>query len=493
MSGDADSHNVDVALLQNDVIFEGILERKSAQKMLGKHLWEKKYFKLSAHTLSIYASDKSDIVERVIRLSSMVSVNRSTKNDGGDLKDNRFDVSTHDETLNLRADNPRVCQQWIHFLSAQRKQHTKSIRNGLQSLTEQTVVRRFERRKTSRNIVADSDDEKDDDDNEDDDEDDEDNRCVEDDDHDDDAQQTLIQNNQIESAGNNTAAAADNNNGNGNEELSYSAARRMTLEEWAQSTHQKHRESQHEYEDDQFGAVSFQGFLIRRIGHLGRKLGEKLYFRLCDDFLEWSKVDAVLTAASDDPRSLRQQLNELHAANLLGTVAVRHIKSVEMASSGGGKDDDDGDEFIIVFSAEHSKTDWVMNCDKNQRGLAKKWVFVLQKSSRDARAVADTIKNMRHDEEEEEDEEEDDDDEGDESSDSVDNNTRTSLSKRQNGKNKKRMGGSIKALKKLINEETIEELKIAQNTQLKNSNMYNEVETNANPHQKCSCSCLCFK
>merc|ERR1711933_576871 len=109
----------------SDIVFEGVLERKTNQKVLGKHLWETRYFKLSTHSISIYINDKTNIAESIIKLSSIISVNRNTKNDGTDLKNNRFDTNTRDQILNLRTENQIVCQQWIHFLSLERKKHRK--------------------------------------------------------------------------------------------------------------------------------------------------------------------------------------------------------------------------------------------------------------------------------------------------------------------------------------------------------------------------------
>merc|ERR1712154_648845 len=44
-----------------------------------------------------------------------------------------------DQVINLRTENPIVCQQWIHFLSLERKNHQKSIRTGLETLVETTM------------------------------------------------------------------------------------------------------------------------------------------------------------------------------------------------------------------------------------------------------------------------------------------------------------------------------------------------------------------
>lgn len=111
-----------------EIVFEGMLERKTNQKVLGKHLWETRYFKLSTHSLSIYINDKVLNTESIIKLSSIISINRNTKNDGADLKENRFDIHLKDKSVNLRTENDVVCKQWIHFISQQRKKHKQSIR-----------------------------------------------------------------------------------------------------------------------------------------------------------------------------------------------------------------------------------------------------------------------------------------------------------------------------------------------------------------------------
>merc|ERR1740123_529316 len=78
----------------------------------------------------------------------MISVNRNTKNDGSDLKDNRFDIHTKTQTLNLRTANEIACKQWLHFLSLERKKHRQSVRAGLDSL-ESTSHRRSTKRRSA--------------------------------------------------------------------------------------------------------------------------------------------------------------------------------------------------------------------------------------------------------------------------------------------------------------------------------------------------------
>merc|ERR1712232_848862 len=39
--------------------------------------------------------------------------------------------------------------------------------------------------------------------------------------------------------------------------------------------------------------AEFEGFLLRKIGHKTDKIGEKIYFRLTNDQLEFSKIDGM--------------------------------------------------------------------------------------------------------------------------------------------------------------------------------------------------------
>jgi len=220
--------------------------------------------------------------------------------------------------------------------------------------------------------------------------------------------------------------------------------------------------------------ASFEGFLIRKIGHNNNRIGEKFYFRLGHDTLEFSKVDATLSGKED--------ILEIHSANILGSISVEHIKSVAMVS------EDNDEEFIIVRDERDSNTDWIMTTEKSEKGMAKQWVEVLEKARTEAQEIVTTIKQINSDDEEEE-------EEGDES-DSEDGTAPKTK--------RKKLGGSIKALQKMINDETIQELETARNHELKNTrrldngfeirSLRNEesVEEMKQPRSR-MCGCLCFR
>eukprot|EP00485_Elphidium_margaritaceum_P000081 CAMPEP_0202691622 /NCGR_PEP_ID=MMETSP1385-20130828/6286_1 /ASSEMBLY_ACC=CAM_ASM_000861 /TAXON_ID=933848 /ORGANISM="Elphidium margaritaceum" /LENGTH=769 /DNA_ID=CAMNT_0049347055 /DNA_START=32 /DNA_END=2338 /DNA_ORIENTATION=- len=507
------------------IVFEGTLERKTNQKVLGKHLWETRYFKLSTHTLSIYTSDKTDIAESTIKLSSIIAINRSMKVDGSDLKDNRFDITTRDQTLNLRTESPVECQQWIHFLTLERKNHRKSIRTTLQSLESANMIKRrsnavaptqppqqsrnshqksvtvdsksiqrFKRNRTAR--FDDEDDEED---------------VDEDGDGDEHEEEEEEEDAGHAHAGDDTDIAGTNQKkddaGTGtNGDNDDDDDGKLSLTAWAQNakssmgakvdstdstdtafneqTNLKRGFDEHHNSNVAHlsPAASFQGFLIRHIGHGGNrnnsnKIGERIYFRLSDDTLEFSRVDETMSHEEDDDDH-HQHLNALHSANILGTVSVEHIKAVRMLSDGGD------DDFIIVFNESDSKTDWVLRTDKNQHGVAAEWVKILQRAQRDAKNVANTINKIGSDDDEDE-------DEGD-SSDSEMTLSRTNRKKK--GKKKKMVGSSIKALQQMINDETIEELEMARDHELKS--LDNPLDLNGgNAHRNNSstkCGCLCW-
>lgn len=165
---------------------------------------------------------------------------------------------------------------------------------------------------------------------------------------------------------------------------------------------------------------SFEGFLIRKIGHQNDRIGEKFYFRLSHDTLEFSKVDGTINGKED--------ILKLHSAHILGSISVEHIKSVRMLS------DDNEEEFIIVHNERDSKTDWILTTEKSEKGKAKEWVNVLQKAQREAKEIVTTIKQIRSDDEDDE-----------EDSDSEDG---PSPKRRRN-----KRGGQIAALHQMINDE----------------------------------------
>jgi len=543
---EADEHeqilNVEETLNKENknIVFEGSLERKTNQKVLGKHLWETRYFKLSTHSLSIYTNDKTNIAESIIKLSSMISVNRNTKSDGTDLKDNRFDITTKDQTLNLRTENQIVCQQWIHFLSLERKKHRKSIRTGLESLESANIiqrrsavstvlpdshlnsnhnakprqhrdsnssVRRYKRQRTSRAVDRKRslhlNDEEDDDEEDDDDE----------EEHQEEEEQAQPpQNNEEQtkeselSEQQHVADATDGDEEEATRDRNHS--RQLSLKSWANAIEKRHNDSVSETEKqklkdsdsnrqnsihlaDLSKPASFQGFLIRKIGHSSNRIGEKMYFKLSDDTLEFSKIDQILTSDLHD----YNYINNLHSSNILGSISIEHIKSVNMVSN------ENDDEFMIVFNDKDSKTDWILTTEKTDQGNAIKWVNILQAAQKDAKDVAQTINKIGQSGSTHHHDDDDDDEEGDDSTDSEDAITLSSRT-RKNKKKKKKLGGQIQALQQMINDETIEELEMARNHELKNANLNDGFEINSlqsshrtHPSNQASsgCGCLCLK
>eukprot|EP01083_Nonionella_stella_P071587 192380_1 len=480
-----------------NIVFEGHLERKTNQKVLGKHLWETRYFRLSTHSLSIFTNDKINIAESVIKLSSIISVNRNTRNmDGNDLKTNRFDINTKHKTLNLRTENQTKCQQWVHFLSCERKKHRKSIRTNLKSIetlkhrkfksntqTKKAKTkaprRRFKRQKTSRDVGV-----------------------VDENYHDMDSMQEDNDGN-IENETNENHKKdeqddtkedqhEDNNDGIDEFDENYVAptipkvtgatttrknrvhSRNLSMKSWASDIEQRHHKNSIANITNMnmkktrnsvsiTKPESFEGFLIRKIGHNSDKIGEKIYFRLSDDTLEFSKIDQMIVISPENELSNdeKNKMNSLHSSNILGTISVEHIKTVEMIENPNGNED----EFVITFN---SNTDWILKTEKNDTGNAIKWVNVLQRAQKEAKDITKTINN----------------DKGDDSdSDS--------------------QQGTIKALQKMINDETIEELEMARNHELNHTKTnldkgfeINSLENkNSNLHTqpnnyRCSCFCL---
>eukprot|EP01084_Bolivina_argentea_P204194 348678_1 len=400
--------SVEQTLLRENqsIVFEGYLERKTNQKVLGKHLWETRYFKLSTHSLSIYVTNKTNITESVIKLSSIASINRNTKSDGSDLKDNRFDIDTKQGVINLRSENNMKCKQWIHCLTQQRKKHRQSIRNGLGTLEDEaqapSTVKRYKRNRTKRE---------------------------------------------------------------NNEEMSVNIKIKEEEEEEEFDEPQIDDEEKQQLKGNgQRSSVqetmAFEGFLVRRIGHLSSKMGEKIYFKLSDDALEFSKIEDAM----DDTR---QALSRKHQSNIMGSISIEHIKNVRMMN------EDNDEEFLIVFNENNSNNDWILSTQKQDLGNAKKWVNVLSRAKKEAETVAEKINKLRtvsnvagEEIDEEEDSEED-------SSDSEE--TFGTNAKR---KKRKKLGGTIKALQNMINDETIDELEAARNQEMDQQKLVNGFEIN---------------
>merc|ERR1712228_367501 len=385
---------------------------------------ETRYFKLSTHSLSIYINDKILTTESVIKLSSMLSINRNTKNDGADLKDNRFDIHLKNKTVNLRTENDVVCKQWIHFISQQRKQHKKSIRTGLEDVyssrfrskgtieyepslsvstkhksIKKASVNRFKRRKTSRSELQ-------------------------------------------------------------REAVSIHSDKDPEID----ADDAKNEETQKLKSEENKNLISkpaeFEGFLLRKIGHSTEQIAQKIYFRLICDQLEFSKIDEMIDENDEDA------LNEMHGSNILGSISIEHIKSVQMASS------DDSDEFVLVFNDHNPNSDWILKTTKSDRGNAQKWIDVLQRAQNEAVQIVKIINNTKIEQDDEKEQSDDDDDESDTDSDD-------DFGTNKKRKKKKKIGGSIKALQKMINDESILELETARNNDLNSKHLVNGFEINS--------------
>eukprot|EP01084_Bolivina_argentea_P255222 429202_1 len=390
----------------NHIIFEGILERKTSQKVLGKHLWETRYFKLSTHSLSIYTNEKSDIVESVIKLSSIISV-LNIKNNGIDLKNNRFDINIRDKIISLRTENEMDCQKWIHYLSQSKKKHRKSIRTNLNAFQEirtnmkQKKFKKFKRQGSQLDM-------------------------------------TNNNNNDENIGGDNT----NNNNGKNN-----THSRNLSMKSWVNGIEQKQKQNDNILVNDNNCVTTnykFEGFLIRQVGLNGNS--EKIYFRLSYDTLEFSKIDENVMNKND--------INKLHNLNIMGTISVEHIKNVKMVS------DNVNNKFIITFdSIFNNNNQWVLKTERNNQNYAIKWVDILQTALIDAKSIVKTINEDPQQEEDEEnvnnkmDNENDDNSNGDEA------------------QQKKKQMGSLKALQQMINDETIQELEMAGNHERNSQNL----------------------
>ena len=195
-------------------------------------------------------------------------------------------------------------------------------------------------------------------------------------------------------------------------------------------------------------AAEFEGFLLRKIGHKTDKIAEKMYFRLVYDQLEFSKIEQAMDEMDESA------MYAMHSANILGSISIEHIKSVQTAMNGAD------DEFVLVFNENNPNSDWLLKTAKSERGNAQKWVDVLQRAQSEAVQIVKIINSTREDEEDET--ESDSDDFG------------------RKKRKKKKIGGSIKALQKMINDETILELETARNEKLESSkNLVNGFEINS--------------
>merc|ERR1712129_572489 len=100
--------------------------------------------------------------------------------------------------------------------------------------------------------------------------------------------------------------------------------------------------------------AEFEGFLLRKIGHSTDKIGEKIYFRLILDQLEFSKIEEMID--ENNSNAIRQ----MHAENILGSISIEHIKSVQMSEN--------DDEFVLVFNDHNSNSDWLLTTTKTDKG-----------------------------------------------------------------------------------------------------------------------------
>jgi len=439
-----------------DIVFEGLLERKTNQKVLGKHLWETRYFRLSTHSLSIYVNAKSVLSESIVKLSSIISINRNTKSDGTDLKDKRFDIHLKDKTIHLRTENEVVCKQWIHFVTQQRKKHKQSIRTGLELIESGTMRSgRFRSKGT-------------------------------------------MEYNQYEEA-----PKTVNKNKEKGKTSKVASVKRFRRHRTSRSEIEREEVSvysdgdeESEHKDPEINLdekkrkkpLEFEGFLLRKIGHKQtEKMGESIYFRLICDQLEFSKIDEYDINENDE-----NAIKEMHSNNIMGSISIEHIKSVKM-------NEYNPNEFVMAFNEYNPNSDWILRAKQNENEMALEWVAVLQRAQKEAVQIVKSI-NMKSiktlDEEKEDEYNEKEEEEVEESEES--DSERFGASK---NKKRKKLGGSIKALQKMINDETILELETARNNDLNEnrSNLVNGFEINsleqdqeALIEKKQNNRCLCF-
>merc|ERR1712218_166327 len=147
-------------------------------------------------------------------------------------------------------------------------------------------------------------------------------------------------------------------------------------------------------------------------------------------------------------------------------ISIEHIKSVQMASN-----NDNDDEFVLVFNDHNPNSDWILKTIKSDKGNAQKWVNVLQKAQNEAAQIVKIINNTKVESVIKE--EENGDDDGDDSE------SDSESFGRKKKKKKKKIGGSIKALQKMINDETISELETARNNELDSKHLVNGFEINS--------------
>ena len=549
----------------NKIVYQGYMDRKTNQKVLGKRLWETRYFKLSTHSISIYVNENSEYPESVIKLSSVVSVTKSFKGvKNGKMKEgkriemvvsignskltdltNKVSPKFNTELVDLRCPDFDQCNNWMKHLTLEKRKHRKSIRSGLESLAlfqmkqekinqqkikyQQSIIDANNKLKQQQQEQQNNDD----------------NNInittTNDDNNDDD-----IKNNDINSEGNNdtttniikakmkkqqskrfkrvktkrgldddimdenmnysdpsisggdndtkqeqkTLKKSNNNNNINNENINNRHGRSLTIRSWAIDVTSKDTSTKFGVLNniDTIGInddiilsnknnnnkpklsepISYSGNLFLKIGYNNENIGDKYFFKLYDDTLEYYNFD------NDNDNDMM----------LIGGISMSHIKSIKKGNN--------NNEFILIFD-DDSNNDWQLNTLNNDINKANKWFDVLTKAINEAKAVLQTIVN--------------------ENKTPIPTNNNNNNNKKDNNKihalNKrmmKRGKSQFKALADCIMEETIAELESIEMATTNNNNNLNEFDIKINNNNNSNnnieqtnlpnnntCSCLCFR
>ncbi|ETO32091.1 hypothetical protein RFI_05025 [Reticulomyxa filosa] len=113
-----------------NTIMQGALERKTSQQVFGKKLWEQRYFRLSTHYLSAYRNENDTEPEQRWRLASVCWIYLCVEKASG----TRFNVYFDNDTLQLRGQNLALCQHWVTKFGDAKKRHRNALRENLQQL-----------------------------------------------------------------------------------------------------------------------------------------------------------------------------------------------------------------------------------------------------------------------------------------------------------------------------------------------------------------------
>lgn len=116
--------------------------------------------------------------------------------------------------------------------------------------------------------------------------------------------------------------------------------------------------------DFQFEHSVLQGYLYRTIGHDKNHNKDKLYFKLTDHALEFSKFEP-----SESKNDSKLNLNHLHSSNICGAVFVPHIVDVKLLKE---------KHFVIMFDENDNKKHWILTPQKTDTKTAMKWVEKLK-------------------------------------------------------------------------------------------------------------------